>query len=106
MDSAEGCTEVLVGAAAIREHLQQLNRNVRAREHMRNDEKVGVEGGGGGGDCGCLARFGGRGLGWWVFGSQRQLGLASSSGWVGVTVDNIQVDCPVKLALRRSRAGG
>jgi hypothetical protein len=42
MDSAEGCTEVLVGAAAIREHLQQLNRNVRAREHMRNDEKVGI----------------------------------------------------------------
>lgn len=34
------CTEVLVGAAAIRQHLQQLNRDVRAREHMRNDEKV------------------------------------------------------------------
>lgn len=35
----EAC-EVLVGAAAIREHLQQLNRDVRAREHLRNDEKV------------------------------------------------------------------
>lgn len=38
MEHAEG--ETLVGAAAIREHLQQLNRDVRAREHMRNDEKV------------------------------------------------------------------
>jgi len=38
MEHAEG--ESLVGAAAIREHLQQLNRDVRAREHMRNDEKV------------------------------------------------------------------
>lgn len=43
IDSGE-CTEVLVGAASIREHLQQLNRDVRAREHMRNDEKVGVLG--------------------------------------------------------------
>lgn len=41
MESGE-CTEVLVGAASIREHLQQLNRDVRAREHLRNDEKVGV----------------------------------------------------------------
>lgn len=40
MESGEGATEVLVGAAAIREHLQQLNRDVRAREHLRNDERV------------------------------------------------------------------
>jgi hypothetical protein len=40
IDSTD-CTEVLVGAASIRQHLQQLNRDVRAREHMRNDEKVG-----------------------------------------------------------------
>ena len=54
MESGEGA-EVLVGAAAIWEHLQQLNRDVRAREHLRNDEKVcfcglgGGLGGGGGG---------------------------------------------------------
>jgi hypothetical protein len=63
MDSAEGCTEVLVGAAAIREHLQQLNRNVRAREHMRNDEKVGVEGGGGGGGLWLFGKVWGEGIG-------------------------------------------
>lgn len=38
--SADSAGTVLTGAQEIREYLQQLNRDVRSREHLRSDDQV------------------------------------------------------------------